>query len=364
MNAIVGFATLLEDISLADDVKTGYIRRIQLNTQSLLKLIENILDMSKIQEGQMELSKTRFSLKEVFNDLYLQYSEYRKARNLTSIDFTMRIDEKFEDYFIYNDRLRFEQVMDNLLSNAFKFTEKGYVRMGYNPAFASEFSAEPENIRFYVEDSGIGIPPGKSASVFELFTKLEDDKTKLYRGAGLGLYLSKNLVQMMGGRIWVHSNPKEGSSFNFTLPFFNTDDIRTKSLRRKHSSKKIEKEFDWRTKTVLIVEDEQHNYMLLSEIIKKTGARTLEAKNGKEAVATVKDNASINLVLMDIMMPQMNGYEATREIKKIRPALPVFAQTAYTEPRQKEKSLEAGCEGYILKPYNPPELLRLLDNFI
>jgi CheY-like chemotaxis protein len=179
------------------------------------------------------------------------------------------------------------------------------------------------------------------------------------------LYITKNLISMMGGQIWVQSKIREGSTFTFTLPYFETEEQKNKtSSKKKVVEKNKNKVFDWRNKTILIAEDEHNNFIFLSEIIKRTGAKVIEAKNGLQALSAVEKYSEINLVLMDLLMPELDGYAATRKIKILRPGLPVIAQTAYTMMKEKEKSLESGCDGYISKPYDPPELLELINNFI
>jgi CheY-like chemotaxis protein len=259
-----------------------------------------------------------------------------------------------------------EQVISYLLSNALKYTEKGVVRLGYKPMYNSEFEKEPSMLRFYVSDTGIGIPAEKTEYIFDLFSKIEDDTSKLYRGAGLGLYISKRLIDLMGGQIGVQSKLHEGSTFYFMLPYFDIGDIKQKELKKEDRMKpKSFKAYDWRKKIILIAEDEKNNFIYLNEIIKRTGARVIEAKNGLEAVDIVKNNPKISLILMDILMPKLDGYEAAKQIKAIRPGLPIIAQTAFTmHQKQKERSLKAGCDAYIYKPYEPPELLELISNFI
>jgi signal transduction histidine kinase/CheY-like chemotaxis protein len=363
MNAIMGFASLLNDIDLNEATKAKYISRINKNCQSLLRLIDDIFDMSRIHAEQMTIIKERFSVNSVLLSLYKTLNEEKRELELNQIELDLIIPEK--DYQLYTDQLRFSQIVTKLLSNALKYTEKGKIEFGYKPLYKSEFEKEPSYLQFHVSDTGIGIPPSKLEFIFTRFSKIETDKTKLYRGAGLGLFISKNLINMMGGQIWVQSKVIEGSTFTFTLPYFETESQKNKSSKKLMTSeRKKNQTFDWRNKTILIAEDEHNNFIFLNEIIKRTGAKVIEAKNGLQAVHAIENNPEINLVLMDLLMPEMDGYNATKQIKKIRPSIPVIAQTAYTMMKEKEKSLESGCDGYISKPYNPPELLELINNFI
>lgn len=365
MNAILGFSSLLSLTDISEGEREKYINRINNNCRLLLRLIDDILDMSKIQANQMGIIKKKFSVDEILLDIYFEIANEHAELEITTIKLEFIKNENDKDYIVYSDPVRFRQIVMNLLRNATKYTEKGHIRFGYRPLYDSDYDSEPSSLQFYVEDTGIGIPAEKSNFIFEWFNKIEDDPSKLYRGAGLGLYISKELLNMMGGKIWFTSKLNEGSTFYFTLPYFDTTEIKS-SKSRKHPSEKpvTKKNYDWRKKTILIVEDEDNNILFLNEIIKRTGASVFEARQGDEAIKLVKENPSISVVLMDLMMPEMDGYEATRKIKSIRPNLPVIAQTAYSNAREKEKSLEAGCDGYISKPYNRPELLNLIDTFI
>jgi signal transduction histidine kinase len=363
MNAITGFASLLNDENLTGPVKAKYISRINKNCYALLRLIDDIFDMSRIHAEQMQIVKERFSVNSVLLSLYKTFNEEKMELDLNQIELDLVIPDI--DYHLYSDRLRFNQIMTKLLGNALKYTEKGKIQFGYKPMYKSEFEKEPTFLQFFVSDTGIGIAPSKLEFIFARFNKIETDKTKLYRGAGLGLYISKSLINMMGGQIWVNSKVKEGSTFTFTLPYFETE---VKKVKLSKTATPLERKkahvYDWRNKTILIAEDEHNNFIYLSEIIKRTGAKVIEAKNGLQAVTAVEQSPEINLILMDLLMPEVDGYMATKQIKKIRPSLPVIAQTAYTLMREKEKSLEAGCDGYITKPYDPPELLELINNFL
>jgi signal transduction histidine kinase len=365
MNAIIGFSSLLESGELTPGEQEKYILRINKNCNVLLHLIDGILDVAKIQTGQLSIAKKTFSVNKFLNQVFQEYMEEHKESRLHNISIELDLPPDREEFRLYSDPLRIRQVLQNMLSNAIKFTENGKIRCGYIPLYDSSYKKEPSALQFYIEDTGIGISADKAEFIFRWFNKIEDDNSKIYRGAGLGLYLSKEIVTLLGGKIWFNSKVKEGSTFYFTLPFLNTDEIRStdkdeQGRKRKESSDR----YNWKNKTILIVEDEINNSLYLSEIIRKTEAKVIEASNGLEAIKIIDSGEEISLVLMDIMMPLMDGYEATRKIKTIRPQLPVIAQTAYSKARENEKCLEAGCEGYINKPYDPQQLLRLLNNFL
>ncbi len=364
MNAIMGFATLLNESNISENNKQQYTARINSNCLVLLNLIDNILDMSKIHAGQMQIVKSNFSVKKIMKEVYDFYTWEKEEIGRKSIEFVLTIEPKEKDYILYSDSFRFKQILSSLISNALKYTEKGSIKIGCIPKYNTVYEKEPNMLQFFVEDTGIGIPSDKSEFIFDRFSKIEDDNSKLYRGAGLGLYIAKQLVDLMGGKIWVNSRVSEGSVFNFSLPYFDTGDVKPKKTKQVRAKKKKLPVYDWRNKTILIVEDEQNNFIYLSEIIKRTGAKILEANNGKQSFDLIQKHTEIDLVLMDLMMPEMDGYEATKKIKSLRPGVPVIAQTAYTMAKEKKRSLESGCDGYISKPYNPPVLLDLINNFL
>jgi signal transduction histidine kinase/CheY-like chemotaxis protein len=365
MNAIMGFSSLLGFTNIKKEDQLMYVERINKNCQMLLHLIDGIIDMSKIQAGQMVIIKSIFSVNRLFNDLRDELLSVKEDMGNKDVKINLILPKHNVDFQLYSDSIKLKQIINNLLNNALKYTEKGTIKFGYVPLYDSNYDKEPSQLQFFVEDTGIGISAEKSDYIFNWFNKIEDDNSKIYRGAGLGLYLSKELVDLLGGHIWFNSKVDEGSTFYFTLPYLNTTDVRS-DKQEKVEAKRIlaVEEYDWRNQTILIVEDEQNNIIYLSEIIRKTGAKVLTANNGKKALERIKDNPKVSLILMDLMMPEMNGYEATREIRKMKLRLPIIAQTAYTNAREQEKSLAAGCDGYISKPYNPPELLKLIDKFV
>jgi CheY-like chemotaxis protein len=214
-------------------------------------------------------------------------------------------------------------------------------------------------IIFYVKDTGIGLEEDKLTLIFERFRQGQETSTKSYGGAGLGLTISRRLVEILGGAMWVESKLGAGSTFYFSLPY-NPVNVKEKPKPFVRQSDK----HDWTGKTILVAEDELSNFELINATLQKTNARVLRAVNGREAVDIVRDKFNIDLVLMDIRMPVMNGYDATREIKIINSGIPVISLTAYAMPDDREKSLMAGCDEHITKPFNPKDLLLKLENFL
>ena len=217
-----------------------------------------------------------------------------------------------------------------------------------------------EFMKFYVKDTGIGLPKGKEDEIFERFSKYNNDKERLYGGTGIGLSIAKHLVELMGGEIWVESEPLVGTTFYFTLPFHK---IESKQAGKQKKGPKAHV-YNWEGKTFLVAEDEEDNFRYIEVALSLSNASLIWARDGKEAVEIFRKISHIDLVLMDIKMPLLDGYSATREIKKIDRNVPVIAQTAYALSEEKDKSLAAGCDDYIAKPISYEDLLSTIHKFV
>ena len=254
---------------------------------------------------------------------------------------------------IYSDQLRFRQIIYNLLGNALKFTDKGTIEFGYK--FISN-----KSLQLYVKDTGIGIPADKLDVVFERFRQVDETPKRIYGGAGLGLSISKNLIEILGGTINVESVYQQGTMF--TLSF--NDIITNKSLNETTLQDKPPNIYDLKNKTILLVEDDEVNAILIKEVFKKTNARLLHSYDGLEAVRIFNNEPDINLILMDIQLPGINGYDALKEIRKINNQVPIIAHTAFAMSDEKEKLLKAGFNDFIIKPINIEKLLTIILNHL
>ncbi|MCK9618526.1 MAG: ATP-binding protein [Lentimicrobiaceae bacterium] len=349
MNAIIGFSNMLIDDSLKTDDRQEYIALIKSSGANLMNLINDIIDIAKIESGQLVLENVTFSLIEVLNEVLVNCNREKIEKRKKLLEISLVLPET-EILSLHTDPVRLKQVYSNLLSNALKFTETGGIRFGY--------TIENNGIKFFVSDTGIGIPKEKISLIFDRFSQVDSSYTREYGGTGLGLTISRKLVEMMEGTISVESEVGVGSTFYFTLPL-----DKATLANAKGDGMKLQ----WANKIVLIAEDVDSNYLFLNKVLKKMGIKTLWAKNGKEAVEIFTDNrdvGSIDLVLMDIQMPIMNGYEATRAIKAINPSIPVIAQTAFALENDKEKTLAAGCNDYISKPIKNEELMEILHKYL
>lgn len=347
MNGIIGFSEMLALPTLSNEKREYYAGIVIKSSTQLLNIVNDILDISRIETGKIEIIEETVSVNEIISELY---SFFKPQAVHKSLSFYPSNGLKDEDCLIRTDQTRFKQILTNLLNNAFKFTESGSILFGY--------TEEPGKLLFYVEDSGIGIAPEAQDKIFERFRQANTEITYRYGGTGLGLAISKKLTELLGGEMWVKSESGKGSTFFFTLPFNRIQE--PKSVAQGFTATEGLSE----TVTILIAEDEEVNYLYLSEILSKTTAKLIHAWNGREVVEKVANHPEVDIVLMDIKLPILNGYEATRQIKQIRPELPVIAQTAYAMKNDKEAALQAGCDDYLAKPIVKDALLSMIEKYV
>ncbi|MEE4198633.1 MAG: response regulator [Bacteroidales bacterium] len=354
MNAILGFTELLTmpDTAISPAEKQNYIKLIHHSGNNLLQLIDDIIDISKIEAGQLKIIPKECDVNQTLMDIYESYQEIKKQKGKEHIDLSVNLAEKNQQVITQTDPLRLIQIISNLIDNALKFTEEGFITFGYE-------IQKPDLLLFYVKDTGIGMDEKKKEFIFERFRKIEDSKTKLYRGAGLGLAICKSLVELLGGKIWVESYRGSGSGFYFTIPYH-----KVKNPRNKKGTSLKDTNYQWKDKKILIAEDEPNNYFYIEEVLKRTHTKIIRANNGKEAIRIFKENPQIDLIIMDIKMPEMDGYEATTQIKKINKHIPIIAQSAYAMPGDIEKGYLMGINEYITKPVNPKKLLTILNKYL
>jgi signal transduction histidine kinase/ligand-binding sensor domain-containing protein/CheY-like chemotaxis protein len=352
MNAIVGFTSLLKNKLGSDTKQLEYIKIIDTNAESLLNLIDDILDVSQLETNQLQIRHNPCKINALIMELNSKYEEILQVNNKTDIKLIPVLPGKDDLEFI-TDPGRLKQVLTKMLDNAVKFTEKGEISFGYE-CLNSE-------ITFFVEDTGIGLSDEKAKVIFDLFRKIEDDKLKLYGGTGLGLTLARYLVHLLGGEIEVESEENVGSRFSFTLPL-TSPSKGSKEIPQKDGSEDFAAK--WRDKTVLIVEDTDSNFMLLEQILKPTGIVISRASNGETALQKYSEEGSYDIIIMDIKLPGMDGYEVTRKIREKDGDIPVISYTAYAMEDDREKSLEAGCNEYFAKPMDNIILLKTISGYL
>jgi signal transduction histidine kinase/ActR/RegA family two-component response regulator len=352
MNAILGFSNLLLKENISEENKKEFARLIIENGNDLLNLINDIIDISKIEAEQLKINITKCNLTELMKDIYLYYNDLimHDKMHRPEVELKLICDQKGEDTYILSDPHRLRQILSNLINNAIKFTYAGKIEFGFKNSYNNK-------IKFFVKDTGIGISRDKLDSIFERFKQVEDPYTKKYNGSGLGLSIAKQLVELLGGNIWVESKEGTGSSFYFTIP---SGYKSTEKLKDDDTIDGSSHDYNWKDKVILIAEDEKANFIYLNTILSKSNARIYWAVDGAVAVRLCKKK-HIDLVLMDIKMQGMNGYEATKKIKSMNPDIPVIAQTAYAMSDDIEKLMKAGCNDYITKPIKINELLPLIN---
>jgi PAS domain S-box-containing protein len=359
MNGILGMLELLKLTELNSE-QIEYVDMIKASTDNLLEIINDILDISKIESGKLELYNTEFSFKENMDKIIKELILACRDKNL---EVMYQIDPFINNKLI-GDVVRLNQVITNLLNNAIKFTESGHIFFRVQKITQS---SEKVRIQFSVEDTGIGISESFKDRIFMIFNQADISYTKRYGGTGLGLAISKQLVQMMNGQIWYDSKEGKGSTFYFTAEF---------SLATKENdfifNEKTEDSFtnisdESKNKTVLIVEDNEINMKITSRFLNITGYNYSCCYNGKEALEYIKNN-NVDLILMDIQMPVMNGYEASVAIREYEKEkgfrVPIIAMTAYAMSGDREKFLNCGMDDYISKPFNLRELNEMVQKYI
>ncbi len=356
MNAILGFSTLLSDTSLTEIEKTEYLQIIKERGNDLLHIIDDIIDVAKIESGHIRVDIRKCYVNELLNNILLSLTEVKNKHSKHKITLNCIPGNKSQGFSIMTDSNRLKQILTNLIDNSLKFTEEGTVNFGY----VIKYEGTASMIEFFVHDTGIGIPPEMHEVIFERFRQVDDTNTRRYGGTGLGLTITRNLVKLLGGRIRVGSEKGKGTSFYITFPL-EKPPAEKEVLAPKPIN--VPEETDWSGKVLLIVEDEESNYFLLFRLLKRSGILTIWAKNGKEAVEICKTK-KVDVVLMDIRMPVMDGYEATRLIKMEKKDLPVIAQTAYALTGEREKSIAAGCDAYLSKPIDSRELRTILSRYL
>lgn len=355
MNAILGFSQLLSIPSLPDEKRNQYISIINTKGNSLVKLINDIIDASKVEAGQLTLAFSNFKVNNLLRQLKQFYEKEKVFQQREALEIRLILPKRSNSIMIYSDIGRIEQVITNLMDNALKFTEKGFVELGY--------TVDEKSIVFFVTDSGIGIDSTKQQLIFDRFRQVEGELARIKGGTGLGLSISKGIIEMLGGKIWVESSLGKGAKFFFSLPsiVIKNDLTDEEFIQEESDERKVP---DWKNLVLLIAEDEEVNYILLNEILEPTGVTLLWARDGLQAVELVNSIKKIDAILMDIKMPVMNGYAATMEIRQINANIPIIAQTAYAFTEDRQKAEAAGCDEYLVKPINSVELFDKLDRLM
>ncbi|MEZ5000904.1 MAG: response regulator [Bacteroidales bacterium] len=352
LNSIVGFANLLNDVSTNEQVREEYIGYLNQNTERLLQIISDIIDLSRLENSEIEIHYNPMRINSVV-DYIEEYSKALISKSGKEIEFSGSRGLVNGRDIIYADEMWLKRVFRHLADNAVKFTRAGSIEIKYVLAGTS--------LMFTIKDTGIGISRDSLKSIFEQFRQEQDGHHRPFEGLGVGLTLAKHVIEQMDGYLWVESEKGSGSEFFFTIPYRPVDSSSVPAPKKE--KEEPVGEVNWDRKKILVVDDNLDVLRYLNRILSDTGVSVVLARSGEEAVKTVHENSDIDLVLLDLQMAEMNGLEATQEIRKIRGDIPIIAQTAFVFEQDEDKILEAGCDACLIKPVRKDQLLSLLATF-
>lgn len=336
MNGIVGFAELLNRDDIDSETRRSYMEIIKKSSNQLICIIDDIIDFAKIESNQVSIIETPVDLNKLMDQLLLFYENQLISKEIANI--TLLVEKGTDKILkVLSDENRLRQVMSYLLDNSVKYTSDGFIKFGYKLAGS--------RIEFFVQDSGEGIPKDKHDIIFERFRQVDEGHTRKYGGVGLGLPITKGLVNRLGGTIWLESEPEKGSIFTFTIPYKVEQEVYGEAAVGFQGL--MEKQ--WKDKLILVAEDDDLNFEYIKALLGPTEARIIRAIDGNQAVK-ICTNLDFDLILMDIRLPILNGIQATQYIRKMGKTVPIIAQTAFAMDDDKKKCLAAGCDKYIAKP--------------
>lgn len=347
LNGIIGFSGLLADPQVDPESKTEFLRNLDESSDRLLNTVSDILEVSLIVSGNKKVKPQVFNLIDLLQHVY---EKFRSTGEKANISFELNTPARHPDFEIYSDPDALKAILNELLENAFKFTNRGKVELGT--------SLHGGNIRIYIKDTGVGIALERHKLIFDFFTHTGSSSTRLYEGSGLGLSIVRGLTNLLEGQIDLESEPQKGTQFTLLLPkYLSGEKIMPEDA--------VKVQLSPLNRKILVVEDEDMNYLYLNRILSMNQLNdVIRASNGQEAIDIVKQEDDICLVLMDLKLPVMGGLEATRIIREIKPGLPIIAITAYAMDADKQRALQAGCVAYLSKPYSKEELMKLLNKFL
>ncbi len=347
INGILGFTDLLNEMKVSPETQHSYIGIIQKAGMRLLDTVNDLIDISKIETGQTQVAYSDANIKTIIDNLINFFQPQTTEKGLELIN---KIEPVYENEIVRTDVMKLNSILTNLIKNAIKYTDKGFVSV--------DLEIKDGFVEVIIADSGIGIPASRQQAIFNRFEQADISDKRALQGSGLGLSISKAYVEMLGGQIWVESIEGYGSSFHFNLPIQPGNTALTNLTRNIIPPETHGKVGELK---ILIAEDDELGALFLSMVLKERSSDIIFCKTGVEALEILKENSDVDLILMDLKMPSMNGYEATKQIRQINKEVKIIAQTAYALIGDKEKALESGCDEYIAKPINKGELLRIID---
>lgn len=353
MNGILGFAEILKKQNLDPEKQKQLLSIIQQSGERMLNIINDIVDISKIESGTVEVRNSEFNINDKLDELY---NFFKRETDSKGLDFICRKVLPKHNSIIISDEHKVVSVLTNLLKNAIKFTKEGSIEFGYKK--------RTEHLEFFVKDTGVGISEEKKEVIFERFRQGSEKLNRNYEGAGLGLTISKAYLDMLEGEIWVESNENLGSAFYFTIPLvFSAINSNPIEIEKEEEIQVEELELKRKNLNILIVEDDENSANYLKMLLSDKNY-LLYATNGKEAVDVCKRNNDIDIILMDLKLPVLNGFRATSEIRTFNKDVIIIAQTAFAFESDKEKALAKGCNDFLTKPFTEKLLFETINKYL
>jgi signal transduction histidine kinase/CheY-like chemotaxis protein len=358
MNGILGFTNILKEPNLSDENQQQYIKIIDESGIRLLSIINDIIDISKIESKQMEVSVSETNINDQIEYIY-NFFKLEVANKGILLGYKNGLGKN--DAYVKTDSEKLYAVLINLVKNAIKFCDNGTIDFGYTLKTKDKSNTNEINeLEFYVKDSGVGIPEDRQDAIFDRFIQADISDKRAFQGAGLGLSISKAFVEMLGGKIWVESKVGVGSSFYFTIPYDAAPKGGTILIKAKEQKKS---ETEIKNLKIVIVEDDPISKLLMTKVISPFSREIIKVNNGYQAIEVCQNNPDIDLIMMDINMPGMSGYEATSQIRLFNKNVIIIAQTANALSSDRTKAINSGCNDYISKPIDKDKLMELIQKY-
>ncbi len=355
MNAIIGFSQMLIQADISQEEKEEYAGYISSNSNSLLTMIDDIIDISKIEAGQLKIKYKNVSIETICEHVLIIANEQKKIYKKHDLDIISTCEDKLYKSTVRMDKVRVIQVFTNLVTNAVKFTDIGFVKCSCEITKIDN----KKYLKFSIQDTGVGIKYENADKIFSQFYRTENKGPIEYRGTGLGLALSKKLLTLMNGKIEVNSEEGKGSTFSFYIPYMPVERSYDKKINNN-----LVKKYDWKDKKIIIAEDDLGNYKFFELLLAPTNVEILHATDGQTAIALFQSEPNIDLVIMDIKLPEMDGYQATEKLKSMKKDLPIIAVTAFAMSDEKQKIMNFQFDDYLPKPVKNKKLLSVIDHFL
>lgn len=349
LNSIIGFATLLLEEDLDPTETPSFASYILNSGNALLKIIDDIVDIAKIEAGELKINKVDTDLNLLIKDVFKKLSSMLDNESKREIKPELQFDAALMGSIIKTDPFRLRQAIINICENAVKFTAKGKVSICVNK--------KDDFLTISISDTGIGMEQSKLNNIFDQFKQVEEGDTRLYGGTGIGLSISKSIVKMLGGHISVESTINKGSNFTVILPY-----EEVKFSQNPSSQSKLK--YNWKNKNIIVADDIISNFEYIEALLKHSDANLYYADNGLKAVELVKKHDDIHIILMDLQMPEMDGYQATSIVKSMKPEIPIIVLTAFSQISDKKKAFDAGCDEYLQKPILANQLFSIMSKFL